>query len=396
MENVNEMDTVMKGIDNVEAQLKAVSEDVKASKGAVEAELKRLGDEQVKLAKSLQEIDQREAAIKSEAAAPKSMGEAFVKSESYKGFADTRRASFTLTKSDTPSTTAASNSISLANVVAPDRRPGMVTLPEAELVIEDLFPHIPTQSNSVQYLKEGSMTNNAAVVAEAGSKPETTFTAPSLQTANILTLAHWNKITKQLADDAPALAAYINAKLQYGLQAKIDAQLVTGAGGSSALPGMLYSGNFYDPVSAVTAALPANNATLLDFVLIVKSLMEAAGYKPQCIVLNPADWLNLCLIKDGKYNYMIGSPVSVAQKNIWGVPVVTSASMTSGKYAMGDFARAATVYDRQAMTVEMSEHDDTNFEQNLITVRVERRLGVAIENANAIYGGDFALPTESA
>ena len=40
----------------------------------------------------------------------------------------------------------------------------------------------------------------------------------------------------------------------------------------------------------------------------------------------------------------------------------------------------------------MSDSDNVNFTQNLITIRVERRLGVAYEMPQAINGGDFAIP----
>ena len=43
----------------------------------------------------------------------------------------------------------------------------------------------------------------------------------------------------------------------------------------------------------------------------------------------------------------------------------------------------------------MSESDGSNFTQNLITLRVERRLGVAHEQPAAVYGGDFVIPTAS-
>ena len=67
--------------------------------------------------------------------------------------------------------------------------------------------------------------------------------------------------------------------------------------------------------------------------------------------------------------------------------------MTAGKYVMGNITLGATLYDRQALNLAMSESDEVNFQRNLISIRIERRLGVAYELPQAISGGDFAIPT---
>lgn len=407
-----------KMLDSIEGKIENLTKEKGVSEKAVQDELKRLGEEQLKLAKALQESEQKTVANLPHAKANPSIGNAFVGSKAFQGFGSNRKAMYTFKKegetseggdagtgdsgaseSDTPSftpaTTAASNSLTLANVVAPDRRPGLVAMPDRPLIVEDLFPHVPTVSNSVQYLREGSMTNNAAIVAEAGQKPESPFTAPSLQNANIVTVAHWTRITNQLAADAPALAAYINQKLIYGLQSKIDNQLVTGDGSSTQLDGLLHSGNFVNPVTAgyVTASDFGNNDTLFDFVSEVAAALENEAIPPQFLLLNPKDWTALSRLKDGQKRFILGGPQSVATKSLWGIPVKTSASMTRGKYILGNLTLGATIYDRQAIDLAMSDSDDQNFTQNLITIRVERRLGVAYEQPKAIFGGDFAIPT---
>ena len=411
-------------LSEIDAKIENLTKEKGVSEKALKEQLDKLGEEQLKFAKALQESEQKAVATMPHVKRNPSLGAAFVGSKAFQGFGSNRKALFTFKKegdaeagsgdsgsgdsgsgssdsgtSDTPSftpaTTAASNSLTLANVVAPDRRPGLVAMPDRPLIVEDLFPHVPTQSNSVQYLREGSMTNNAAIVAEAGSKPETTFTAPSLQNANIVTVAHWTRITNQLAADAPALAAYINQKMIYGLQSKIDNQLVTGDGSSTQLDGLLHSGNFVNPVTAgyVTAADFGNNDTLFDFVSEVAAALENEAIPPQFLLLNPKDWTALSRLKDGQKRFILGGPQSVATKSLWGIPVRTSASMTRAKYILGNLTLGATIYDRQAIDLAMSDSDDQNFTQNLITIRVERRLGVAYEQPKAIFGGDFVIPS---
>lgn len=400
MPDVNETNQILKGLDEIDAKISTLEQERNVSQKAMQDELKKLGEEQVKLSKALSEIEQQGISAPQDVQ-HLSLGESFVKSNAYASFDSARSCRFVFSKEEaaastpstsTPSTTQAANSISRTTVAAPYLVPGILTLPDAPLNIEALFPHVPISATSIQYVKEGTMTNNAAVVAEGAKKPETTFTQPTLATADVVTVPHWTRITKQLADDSPALVAYINSKMQYGLRAKIDAQLINGKGGTAELPGMLHTGNYTDPSAAIQPSLPTG-ADLFDFALFLKARMESTNITPSAFILNPADWTALCVIKDKQGRYILGGPQSIASKSMWGVPVITSANVTQGKYLMANFTFAGTIYDREEMTLAMSESDSDNFTQNLITLRVERRLGFAIEQTSAIYGGTWAVPT---
>ena len=266
--------------------------------------------------------------------------------------------------------------------------PGIYGAPDLPLLIENLIPHIPVQSSSVEYLKNSAFSNGAGVVAEGASKPESTFTF-ALETAQVVTVAHWTKITEQLAADAPAVAAYINAKMMYGLALKIDRQLVSGTGTSTQLAGLLKSGNFTDYSSAVASQIP-QGANLIDFALIIKAHLESLGYPPKQLLLNPADWAALALLKDTQKRYLLGGPAGITTQQLWGLPVVTTAAVPSGKYIMADFALGATIFDRQEVAVEIDREGD-DFRKNLLTIRAERRLGLGVEDAAAIAGGDWSL-----
>lgn len=383
------MEDIIKGLNQIDDKLSNLEKDNKASQSALSQEIERLGKEQLKFSQALSELEQHNLD------APKenqnlSLGESFIKSADYANFNKTRQAYFDFNKA--ASTTQASNSASRTSVATPYMVPGMLTLPDKPLSIENLFPHVPVSSDSIQYVKEGAMTNNAAVVAEAGNKPETTFTAPKLETAQIVTVAHWSRITKQLSSDSAALASYINAKLQYGLSAKIEEQLITGEGGATALSGLLHEGNYTDASTTLQSVIPAGS-TLFDFALFLKAEMEKKYFSPEVFLLNPADWTALATTKDKQGRYLLVGPQALATKSLWGVPVITSGSIPAGKYLMLNATLAGTIYDRESMSLAMSESDDKNFTQNLITIRVERRLGFAIEQTSAVYGGEWKVPT---
>ena len=390
---MSDLETIMKSLDEVGAKINAVDADGKASVEAVKSEMKKLGEEQLKFAKELAALQQAGIDAESQAVAVKSVGQQFVDSASYKAFSadasNDRGARHTISlKNDSPTTSVVGTGITRTTLAQPTQLAGIYGAPELPLLIENLIPHIPVQSSSVEYLKNSAFTNNAGVVAEGAAKPESTFTF-ALATANVVTVAHWTKITEQLAADAPAVAAYINAKMMYGLALKIDRQLVSGTGLSTQLAGLLKSGNFTDYSSTISSDLP-QGANLIDFALLIKAHLESLGYPPKQLLLNPADWAQLALLKDTQKRYLLGGPAGITTQQLWGLPVVTTAAVPSGKYIMADFALGATIFDRQEVAVEIDREGD-DFRKNLLTIRAERRLGLGVEDAAAIAGGDWSL-----
>lgn len=389
---------ILKGLDLIGKKIDAVSNDSKASVEAVKAEMKTLGEKQLELSRELASLQQKSAQQGEIINADKSVGGQYVNSNAYKALkgnvAKVERAREIIsTKAATPTTSTVATGITRNTIAVPTQLAGIYDEnAEMPLVIEGLIPHIPVTSSSVQYLKNSAFTNGVKVVAEGTAKPESTFQF-KLATANVETIAHYTKITEQLAQDAPAVQAFINAKMIYGLQLKIDEQLVNGTGAeASQLTGLLATTNSTD-YSADLDALKPSIKTMADFALAIKTKLETNGYAPKYLILNPIDWAGLALMKDTNGLYILGGPAAVAGKTLWGMSVVTTPSMPQGKYLMSDFALGATIFDRQEVAVEIDREQD-DFTKNLFTIRVERRLGLAVENPKAIGGGAWSLPAE--
>lgn len=388
---------ILKGLDLIGQKIDAVSNDSKASVEAVKAKMKTLGEKQLELSRELASLQQKSAQQGEVINADKSVGAQYVNSNAYKALKGNvskveRAREIISTKAATTSTV--TPGITRNTIAMPTQLAGIYDEnAEMPLVIEGLIPHIPVTSSSVQYLKNSAFTNGAKVVAEGTAKPESTFQF-KLATANVETIAHYTKITEQLAQDAPAVQAFINAKMIYGLQLKIDEQIVNGTGAEgSQLTGLLKDATTCTDYSTGLAELKPSIKTMVDFALGIKTKLETIGYAPKYLILNPIDWASLALMKDTNGLYILGGPASVAGKTLWGMSVVTTPSMPQGKYLMSDFALGATIFDRQEVAVEIDREQD-DFTKNLFTIRVERRLGLAVENPKAIGGGDWTLPTD--
>ncbi len=382
----DEMKSLLEAVDRIEGKM---SETAKSN----ETELKRLGDEQVKLARQMLELQQKGIQGKQDTEA-KTAGDMVVDTDHFKAFRDGSAQKARVELSETFDKKSATNPITTptGGVVQAYRRPGILPGAFRPLTIEGLFPSLPVTTNAFEYVqeKEAENVNGAAFVAEGAQKPFGS-TAFETKTGTIKTIAHLARVSKQLMDDAPALVAYINQRLIYGIDLVVEDQLVTGDGSGQKLSGILHTGNYTDHGVTQLKQLP-KNPTLFDMILLAKSKVEQAFFRPNVILLNPSDWSAMLMEKNASGDYYLGHPASVAPKTLWGLPVWTTPAIAAGKFLVGDFNQAATLWTRQGMAVEMFEQDSDNVQKNLVTIRAERRLGFGVERAKAMCGGTLALP----
>lgn len=385
-----QIDQFMKSVEAIEAKISAFSEkadnEIK-SIGKVSHDTKtaidNLGIKQRELADEILQLKQRQV-LPVEMSQTDGWGSQFVKSDEYTGRVHLLKGNRqfgsigfevknTLTGSDT--------------TVAPDRKPGIVPGAYAPLTLEAFLPSLPTSSNAIEFTKENVFTNSAAEAAEGVAKAESALTW-TLVNMPISTVAHWIKISRQLASDNAALAAYVDTRMRYGVNRRVETQLVAGDGTAPNISGILDTGNF----TAHGYADAALGSTLKKLVLIRKIIgdLQAAGDDPDGILLNPADWatidIDLFTTAAGQSLRTIND---AGQPMLFGKPIIVSVGMTADNVAVGNFGMACTVYNREGVVVEMSDSDSDNFTKNLITLRAERRLALATERPAAIRAGDL-------
>ena len=213
--------------------------------------------------------------------------------------------------------------------------------------IRDLLTVINTSSGSVDYVNQTTRDNQAAPQTEGALKAESNY-AFELKNLPIRTIAHWTKASVQILDDAPQLASVIDNELRYGLALAEDTQLLNGDGISPNLDGLITDATAY-----VAAFAPASE-TMIDKLGLAILQVALAEYMPNGIAVHPSDWMRMRLLKDADGKYLLGDPQSNVAPNLFGLPVVPTTAITIDKFLVGDFGRAATLYDRQDPTVQLS------------------------------------------
>lgn len=308
-------------------------------------------------------------------------GAQFTKSDGYKAFVGGRAQKASFEVKNTVTNTVGNTFTA--------RAPSIIGGAFREFTLESLLTTLPTTSNAVEYVRENVFTNTAAETAEGLAKPESAITTV-LVNEPVATVAHWLKISKQLAADAPALAAYIDLRLRYGVDLRVENQIINGNGVAPNMSGFTKAGNFtahgYTAASLTALGLLNNRFDLIGKII---GDTEAADYPADAIVLNPADWWTMRLAKDTQNRYILGDPGMDVAPSLFGRPVVSSNGITADNVLIASLRLAATFYNREGITVQMSDSDSDNFTKNLITLLAERRCMLAVERPAAVRYGDL-------
>ncbi len=271
------------------------------------------------------------------------------------------------------------------------RVPGIIPQnPDFPLLIANLLDRQTSDGTTLEYMRDTSgpqsTWNAAAVVAEGGDKPKSGPFSFDLITTTLKTVAHWVPITRQAADDNGQLMGYINGRLTYGLDYKLDREILTG-NGTTQMQGILTTSGIgaYQPPSG-------NTDSKLITVRKAKTQGELALYPPDAIVMNPLDWQDIELDTDANGQFRVITTVtdSGAPMRIWGLTVVTSVAMTAGTALLGGYRMGATLWERQGITILMTDSHADYFTANTLVILAERRANVAVHTPAAFVKITFA------
>ncbi len=273
---------------------------------------------------------------------------------------------------------------SAGGLITVDRQAATVDLPRRQVRVRSLLMPGRTNSTSIEYPRQTTRTNAAAPVDEGALKPESAY-GWTVATAPVRTIAHWVPVSKQAMDDAPQLASLIDGELRYGLDLVEDGQLLSGSGVSPNLHGLIPQATAYvAPTGAVVTA-----ETSIDRLRLGMLQVELSDFPTDGIVVHPTDWATIELTKDSAGGYVFANPTGLVGPTLWGQPVVSTTGITVDKFLVGAFQMAAQIFDREDTEVLISSEDRDNFIRNMLTVRAEKRLALAVKRPAALVYGDF-------
>jgi HK97 family phage major capsid protein len=322
---------------------------------------------------------------------PVTAAEAFVRSKALEHFrANGKQGKFAVEHRAAPAGTVTTGTQPQQNT----RVPGIIPQnPDFPLLVANLLDRQTSDGTTLEYMRDvsgpQSTWNKAAVVAEGADKPKSGPFLFDLITTTLKTVAHWVPITRQAADDNSQLMGYINGRLTYGLEYKMDREILTG-NGTTEMQGILTTpgiGSYQPGVG--------NTDPKLITVRKAKTQGELALYPPTAVVMNPMDWQDIELDEDANGQFRVIANVTDpgAPTRLWGLTVVTTVAMAAGTALLGGFRTGATLWERQGITILMTDSHADYFTANTLVILAERRANVAVHTPQAFVRITFAAAT---
>jgi len=273
-----------------------------------------------------------------------------------------------------------SASTSGGSLVQPLRQAGIVVGPEQQLAIRDLLTVLTTASNAVEWVREKMYTNNAGSRAEGAAASESNITFEKKSTS-VETIAHWVPASRQILSDAPGLQTFIDQRMRYGLKHEEENQILFGDGTNGNLLGLT------PQATAFNTALSQPGDTKID--QLRRSILQVAmsKYSATGIVMNPADWCELELMKTADNAYLFANPVNQNETRLWGKKVVEALSMDTGDFLTGAFGMGATLWDREQVSARIAEQHADFFIKGMVAMICEERLALTVERPAAFVTG---------
>ena len=265
---------------------------------------------------------------------------------------------------------------------------GVVPLSLRRLTIADLMSSGSISGSSLTYWTQGAVEGAPTTVSEGGQKPQMHF--QFTQVSEVLSkIAAITKVSDEAMDDTPYLTSVINSQLTTRIQIVEEDQLLNGNGTAPNLRGLLNRSG----IQTHTSSAAADN---LDAIYHAMTLVAtgASQLPPDGIVINPTDYETFRTSTDLNGQYFGGGPFwgpygngtlgnVIEQPPLWGLRTVITPAIAAGTVLVGAFGAAAQVFRKGGIRVDTTNSDATDFEYNLVAIRAEERLLLAVYYASA-------------
>jgi hypothetical protein len=232
--------------------------------------------------------------------------------------------------------------------------PNASILPSQAINFRDLVPTVRSESGLYVFYKETATSNNIAAQTEGSDKGQNSYALSEVKVVNDY-IAGFSTFSKQMARSLPFL--------------------------STTLPRML-TRDFYKAENAAffsTVSAAATGSTTTAETVDLKQLVDyignqkSANFVASFALVSPTQ-LGRLLKETITSGYYAGNGSVIVNPNggitIWGVPVIAASWVTDDKVLILDnnFVERIEV---EGMAIEFSYENASNFQQNMVTARIE-------------------------
>lgn len=274
------------------------------------------------------------------------------------------------------------------------RVPGIGQIPTRKPFMTDLFNVVNCSLEYIKYIDQETVTRNAQNVASAAASTHTSKLTWKERQIRIVNIRDLVDVPIDMLQDYDFVEGELRTMLNVNVALKKDNGLLTGTGVYPELHSVDEVASEFDATNTLGGTITAwsgtvQTANFYDLIIAMSSQIISLGqdgsFIPNVVLVNTVDRYRTMLIKDKNDNYLM-PPFVVRVNNkdftIDGMIVRSNPNVPANTCYVFDSSKG-TIYQRKGAIAEMSFENATNFEVEVVTMKVYERLNLLIRNVNA-------------
>jgi HK97 family phage major capsid protein len=235
--------------------------------------------------------------------------------------------------------------------------------------ILDRIPTDTTDLFEIPFMTETTRTQAAAELAEGGTYAEDAFVFTRSASA-VRKIGSQIPVTDEQLADVGSMRSLLDNRLRFGLEARLDQQILVGDGISPNLQGAF-------TVSGIQTQAKGADSTA-NAIFKAMTLVRITGRAiPDTIVMHGTDWANVRLAQNAQGDYQFGPPTLVGADTMWGLPVAQSEALTVSNAVVGAFTTYSQLLYKKGIEVQAG-WIGTQFIEGKMTLRADLRAAFVI------------------
>jgi len=222
------------------------------------------------------------------------------------------------------------------------------TAPVPPTPLLDACTQIQVSGNAIEFVSWAVKAGSAATVAEKAAKPSVEF-GPTVTPGTLDMIAAYTQLTRQMIEDYPAVRSYIDGALRREIAREEEEHAATA-------------------LAAATLPTATGGGELVAAIRVGIGTVQAAGYMPNAVLLNPADYADMDVAVMGAT--LLGPTI---RQNFWGLTPIASSAQPAGTATVGDFRAGVEHFFRSAISLFVTDSHADTFLTNVFTLLAERR-----------------------
>lgn len=269
--------------------------------------------------------------------------------------------------------------------------PGVEQLARRAVFVKDFFNVVSTDTEYIKKTEQAVVVRdakNVAACAASTHNTKLTWKQTTLQQQKVRDFVH---VCLDMMEDYDFVEGEITDMISYGVNSKVDSQLLLGDGIAPNLNGILsyastFAANLAGADYSVATGTPIQSPNLGDLICVMGAQIEYLGqdskFLPNVAFVNPKQIKLLKLEKDANDQYLMPNWITANGTEVDMIRLVGNPLVPEDECYVMDSTKGV-IYERKATEVAMAYENNDNFETETVTVKGVSRLNLWVSDNNS-------------